>query len=37
MEIDGGKGWKMINLYDEGWSVELNMRDERIRGNRCGY
>ena len=33
MEIDGGKGWKMIILYDEGWSVELNIRDERIRVN----
>ena len=30
---DGGKGWRMINLYDEGWGVELNMRDERIMGD----
>ena len=33
MERDGEKGWRMMILYDEGWSVELNMHDERIRGN----
>ena len=32
MEIDGGKGRRMVILYDEGWSVELNIRDEKITG-----
>jgi len=27
MEIYGGKGWRVMILYDEGWIVELNMRD----------
>jgi len=31
MKTDGGKGLRMIILYDEGWSFELNVPDERIR------